>query len=647
MLSCDAARNPDDFAPLSPDKAQLHADAVASLLGLSSAIQGISGSITKNERREEQEIIGKRLDFDAADWIVMEEKPFRVLKPLSSAEIYSGTIRMPRFIVESLFENSYSENQSKSRTVLIKLNGGSMLPLGAELAQNGSSYCVKTRQLLYELQAETGDALCLISSGKQSKGSGSALADAMIVKNYSNQLSNCVGNKKKDLRACSKIAVHADNKGTRRERIEDEAALQSDTSSPTTLESSEDVDAASALLAAGTPAAEETLLGSSVPTNCSDLIAVDLLSARKPSSKSSRINMQLPEPENTKEQEKSKRKRHLIHEVDEYPDIKNPATAGDKSEQQDVKVPHATKHSRRRVSKRKSCDAEVVQEVSLKTANSKKRGRRSHTLDTINLSCTHCGTKETPRWWKDAFPCGTLCNACGIWLKRHGYPRPVQFFSGSQGYVSVARVRISAGATSGTLSKVDLNNSDDNILATQSNSNISETKSEEILARQEGDRKESLVQELEKTHSGPSANEFYLINGRPRRRRAAAPVPGTYVAHSNEESDDAFSPKIDYEAAGDHVFVIRRKFIGCHDGSGAIKQPVSVLVHFGWSANARSAHKMFDAIVAFNNSSNTVTVEDFQLLGDTRAKALLLSKSEGDPHSYSWDDVVCQFVNSL
>jgi hypothetical protein len=36
------------------------------------------------------------------------------------------------------------------------------------------------------------------------------------------------------------------------------------------------------------------------------------------------------------------------------------------------------------------------------------------------LSCAHCGTSDTPRWWKDNFPMGTLCNACGIWLKRHG-----------------------------------------------------------------------------------------------------------------------------------------------------------------------------------------------------------------------------------
>lgn len=36
------------------------------------------------------------------------------------------------------------------------------------------------------------------------------------------------------------------------------------------------------------------------------------------------------------------------------------------------------------------------------------------------LVCAHCGTADTPRWWKDNFPMGTLCNACGIWLKRHG-----------------------------------------------------------------------------------------------------------------------------------------------------------------------------------------------------------------------------------
>lgn len=38
--------------------------------------------------------------------------------------------------------------------------------------------------------------------------------------------------------------------------------------------------------------------------------------------------------------------------------------------------------------------------------------------DAAPVQCGHCGTGETPRWWN--LPTGTLCNACGIWLKRHG-----------------------------------------------------------------------------------------------------------------------------------------------------------------------------------------------------------------------------------
>ena len=34
-------------------------------------------------------------------------------------------------------------------------------------------------------------------------------------------------------------------------------------------------------------------------------------------------------------------------------------------------------------------------------------------------TCTHCGTTQTPRWWKEAGPNGTLCNACGIWSVLH------------------------------------------------------------------------------------------------------------------------------------------------------------------------------------------------------------------------------------
>ena len=40
----------------------------------------------------------------------------------------------------------------------------------------------------------------------------------------------------------------------------------------------------------------------------------------------------------------------------------------------------------------------------------KRAGAGGRRGDIAALSCVHCGTQETPRWWKDNFPCGTLCS---------------------------------------------------------------------------------------------------------------------------------------------------------------------------------------------------------------------------------------------
>ena len=272
----------------------------------------------------------------------------------------------------------------------------------------------------------------------------------------------------------------------------------------------------------------------------------------------------------------------------------------------------------------------------------------------MNLQCTHCGTRETPRWWKDAFPLGTLCNACGIWLKRHGYPRPVQFFS------VPSAASPGAGMAPGA-------------------------------HQHHHHHPGSVGVGVGGVHGhlhGPAPGDFYLINGRPKRRRAA--MNSTYggrnggggvgggdddgsavmaaamvaaaaaAANGGGGGGGGMDAAINYEAAGGRVFVMRRKLMFESDpsggggvsganastASGSSNVAMAALVHFGWAPGTRAAHEMFDKVVGYGTASNAVTVEDFELLGDTKATATLTLRPDAETPD-DWDALVRHFVDSL
>ena len=678
-----AALASERFAPLSPEKAQLHADAVASLLGLSSAEHvDEKEALNLNNAKKSRDVMSGATGMVPLEWTVAKARPLRIFKRLSSAEMHSRTVCLPMNIFESLFGKVSLAGASKLTTVLVAPQGASPLALAADLTPDGAQFCVRSGPLFNILHAKAGDALCLISCAdcdEDGTPTDPPRAVAMLAEDPLACFQAFISESDHDAffsKDDSMIKVEGAANDERKGNHKPCEATRAESMSPVVALGSIDVDAASTLLAASTPATEEPLGGKDDPLSSVELTTGSVVSLRSRKASARSLVAEFKEGEDDAMGIFRGARTGDYGLVDESLKDEKPTWNSHACSNRDIEDDHdnnddedyvggretgrrGQRHAKKNLRKRKAQDLDVGdKETIAKTLKSsavtaRRRGRRSSAVvEAGSLTCSHCGTKETPRWWKDAFPCGSLCNACGIWLKRHGYPRPVQFFAGGQGYISAARVRISPTSTSGHGAgkagsginpSPPANNSTSAAAAA-----VSAERSENRSERDTAAISEALPHESDRTPSGPLANEFYFINGRPRRRRqATAPILARYSLTPNyEDMENSPGLDIDYDSAGDKVFVIRRKLVMAEDG-GKGTEPVSVLVHFGWSSSVRSAHKMYDAIVAYNKTSPSIAIEDFELLGETRAKATLTLKPDGSLLEKGWDHAVQNFVNSL
>uniref|UniRef100_A0A1D1ZV47 GATA-type domain-containing protein n=1 Tax=Auxenochlorella protothecoides TaxID=3075 RepID=A0A1D1ZV47_AUXPR len=257
-------------------------------------------------------------------------------------------------------------------------------------------------------------------------------------------------------------------------------------------------------------------------------------------------------------------------------------------------------------------------------------------------TCSHCGSQQTPRWWRDISPDGMLCNACGIWLKRHGTSRPVQYFADG-GSPAAAAALLSPGASG---------------LAPRS---TPPTGRGAQHSEDAGEGPPAQIRPPSPRRPGQDMGGFYLINGRPKRRRSGG-QPGAAISSCQdaERSGDEDRASVDtgradpaqaqpppapctplpplslFQDAGAAVFVLQRRVLRGVDGART-----GALVRIGWAPGSRSAHTLFQEVCRV---AEACLVEDFELLSDCAASLHLTPLLPG---SAVTDDDVLGLIGKL
>jgi len=84
-------------------------------------------------------------------------------------------------------------------------------------------------------------------------------------------------------------------------------------------------------------------------------------------------------------------------------------------------VPRPLKHAYREIKRRVRA---VVVKVEEKEPSITKEEPKKEEVTTI--ICTHCHTTQTPQWRRITLTGHLECNACNVYYRKHGSPRPLE-----------------------------------------------------------------------------------------------------------------------------------------------------------------------------------------------------------------------------